>query len=328
MAVNKNALIRYKTLDKCFSNSYRKYYIDDLIEECTNVLRDYYGDTISVSRRQIIYDIDFMESDAGYEAPIMRIKDGRKKYFRYEDPNFTIQNKPLNQDEQLALDNALELLSRMKGIPGIDAIESIQTKLTDVKNHNTLHPIISFQENEFLLGLVHLISLYNYIKNKQAIKVRYKSFKAEIEQEYCISPYHLKQYNNRWFLFGWNHKDHFIQNLALDRFLQVEMGNDKYISSEINFVEYFEDIIGVSNNLEIEPVKIKIQLSENIIPYIKSKPIHETQIITDNLLKIEVKLNYELESVILSYGENMKVLEPIELVQNLKTRIDQLKDLY
>jgi len=41
-----------------------------------------------------------------------------------------------------------------------------------------------------------------------------------------------------------------------------------------------------------------------------------------------VKLNYELESVILSYGENMKVLEPIELVQSLKSRIKKLKELY
>jgi predicted DNA-binding transcriptional regulator YafY len=328
MAINKNALIRYKTLDKCFSNPYKKYFINDLIEECNNVLTEHYGNETTVSRRQILYDMDFMESNAGYEAPIIGIIDGRKKFYRYEDPNFTIQNKPLNQEEQLALENTLELLSRMKGIPGIDAIETIETKLTEVKDRNDTHTIISFQENEFLPGLNYLTALYNYIKNKQVIKVIYKSFKFETEQEYCISPYHLKQFNNRWFLFGWNHKENFIQNLALDRFIELEMGTDKYMECEINFVEYFEDIIGVSNNLEIEAVKIKIQLSDNIIPYIKSKPIHESQRIVENILQIEVKLNYELESVILSYGENMKVIEPLELINNLKQRIKLMKDFY
>lgn len=328
MAVNKNALIRYKTLDKCFSNPYRKYYIDDLIEECSIVLREHFGDDTSVSRRQILYDMEFMESYAGYDAPIIRLKDGRKVYYRYDDPNFTIQNKPLNHDEQLALENTLELLSRMKGIPGIDAIESIETKLTEVRDHNEMNPIISFQENEFLQGLNHLTSLYNFIKNKQVIKIIYKSFKFETEQEYCISPYHLKQYNNRWFLFGLNHDDNFIQNLALDRFVQFEMGSDKYIESEINFIDYFEDIIGVTNILDTEVVNVKIQLSDNIIPYIQSKPIHGSQKIKGNILTFQVKLNYELESLILSYGENMKVLEPLELVQRLKIRINNLKDFY
>ncbi|MFV0179780.1 WYL domain-containing protein [Empedobacter falsenii] len=328
MAVNKNALIRYKTLDKCFSNPYRKYYIDDLIEECSIVLRDHYGDATSVSRRQILYDMEFMESDAGYEAPIIGIKDGRKKFYRYEDPNFTIQNKPLNQEEQLALENTLELLSRMKGIPGIDAIENIEAKLNEVKDNKGNQKLISFEESEFLIGLEHLTPLYNFIKNNQTIKIVYQSFKTENEQEFCISPYHLKQFNKRWFLFGWNHKDQYLQNLALDRIQGIEINKETYIPTEVDFDEYFEDIIGVSNNIENKLVSVRIELSEHIIPYIKSKPIHGSQKIAENRLQIKVKLNYELESLILSYGENMKVIEPIELVQRLKERIEKLKDFY
>ena len=166
MAINKNALIRYKTLDKCFSNQFRNYYIDDLINECSIVLKELYGEDTSVSRRQILYDMEFMESDAGYEAPIIGIKDGRKKFYRYEDPNFTIQNKPLNQEEQLALENTLELLSRMKGIPGIDAIENIEAKLNEVKDNKGKQKLISFEESEFLIGLEHLTLKLMLLKNQ------------------------------------------------------------------------------------------------------------------------------------------------------------------
>ena len=328
MAVNKNALIRYKTLDKCFSNQYRKYYINDLIETCNQVLTDHYGVDTTVSRRQIFIDIDFMKSDAGYEAPIDSLKDGRKVYYRYEDLNFSILNKPLTQDEQLALENTVELLSRIKGISGLNALENLETKLIDVQNNSSIMNIISFEENEFLIGLEFLTPLYNFIKNKQTLSINYQPFRSDQVLEFIISPYHLKQYNNRWFLFGWNHHDNYIQNLALDRIKTLSIHNKVYKESSIDFDEYFEDIIGVTNDLSKEIEKVKIELSGNIIPYIKSKPIHGSQKVIDNILYLEVKLNYELESLILSYGENMKVLEPILLIDKLKERIQKMIEFY
>ncbi|MFV0156089.1 WYL domain-containing protein [Empedobacter falsenii] len=328
MAVNKNALIRYKTLDKCFSNSYRKFYINDLIEKCNEVLSDHYGEETTVSRRQIFLDIQFMKSNAGYEAPVESYKDGRKVYYRYDDPEFTIERKPFTNEERLTIENTIELFSRIKGIPGFDALDSIKTKLTEVKDNQSGNKMIDFEENEFLIGIEHLTPLYNYIKNKQVLRVVYQSFKSNELQEFIISPYYLKQYNNRWFLFGWNQKGEYIQNLALDRIKSIQSKNEPYIKSHIDFTEYFEDIIGVTNQIEKEVVKVKIRLSDNIIPYIKSKPIHGSQKIIDNILYLNVKLNYELEGEILSYGENMKVLEPLELINNLKQRINQLKDFY
>lgn len=224
MAVNKNALIRYKTLDQCFSNPYKQYFINDLIEKCNEVLSDHYGEEKSVSRRQIFLDIDFMRSDAGYEAPIVCYKVGRQGYYRYEDLQFTIQQKPLTNEEQLAIENTIELLSRMKGIPGLEGLESLETKLLDASNTSTQVKLISFEENEFLIGAEHLTPLYNFIKHKQVLSIQYKSFKQEQIQEFIISPYHLKQYNKRWFLFGKNHTTLELQNLALDR-IQSIMGS-------------------------------------------------------------------------------------------------------
>ena len=78
MATNKNAQLRYKALDQCFSNFYKKFYIDDLIEFCSKVLSDHYAKSMSVSRRQIFDDIDFMKSEAGFEAPIEPYKQNEK----------------------------------------------------------------------------------------------------------------------------------------------------------------------------------------------------------------------------------------------------------
>ncbi|MDQ0478155.1 YafY family protein [Chryseobacterium sp. MDT2-18] len=326
MATNKNAQLRYKALDKCFSNPYKKFFIDDLIAYCSQVLSEHYLEETTVSRRQILMDLGFMKSLAGYEAPIESYKDGRKTYYRYSEKDFSILKKPLNPSELNTLNEALETLSRMNSLPGFDWVNSLQTKLKsglDLDKNN--RQIISFEENEFLKGLGFLNVLYQYISQNQSAEITYKSFKSDAESQFTISPYYLKQYNNRWFLFGWNHQFGNIQNLALDRIINIENSNETFINNEIDFNDYFEDIIGVSNNLEENAVKISIKLSDNIIPYIISKPIHGSQKISGNILNLELKLNYELESLILSFGENIQVLEPFLLVEKIKERINKIK---
>ena len=329
MAQNKNAQIRYKALDKCFSNQFKRFYINDLIEYCSDVLTEHYATETTVSRRQIFDDIDFMKSEAGYDAPIESVKDGKKVFYRYWDPDFSILKKPLSSQEIGQLTEALETMSRLKNLPGFDWIEEIQTKINAGLNlQHSEKKVIDFEVNEFLKGIEFLSTLYQFILNKQPVVISYKSFKTETGSTFEISPYYLKQYNNRWFLFGWNHLGKHLQNLALDRIHSIEISQDSFIENQINFDDYFEDIIGVSNDLAKDPVTVLIALSENIIPYIKSKPIHGSQKINENILSLEVKLNYELEALILSYGENMQVIEPEELVNSLKNRISKINLLY
>lgn len=329
MASNKNSVIRYKALDKCFSNAFKKFYINDLIEYCSGILTEHYAQETTVSRRQIFDDMDFMKSEAGYDAPIKSVKDGRKVFYRYTDLDFSILKKPLNASELSTLNQALETLSRMNNIPGFDWVNTIQTKLNsglDIGNKEK--QIISFEENEFLKGVEFLNPLYEYILNKQCIEITYKGFSSERQNIFTVSPYYLKQYNNRWFLFGHNHQVEKIQNLALDRIIEIKNSKLESEESSIDFDEYFEDIIGVSNDLDLEPVKIQIELSDNILPYIQSKPIHGSQKINGNIIELFVKINYELVALLLSYGENMKVLAPVSIVKILKGKIDLMKKSY
>lgn len=329
MSQNKNAQIRYKALDKCFANPYKRYYINDLIEYCSNILSEHYAKETTVSRRQIFDDMDFMKSEAGYEAPIESVPDGRKVYYRYTDPEFSILKLPLNPSELSSLNEAMETLFRINNMPGFGWVSSIQAKLSSgiIKSENQ-RQFISFEDNEFLKGIEFLNPLYHNIANEQCLEVSYQGFTSARKNKFTISPYFLKQYNNRWFLFGHNHKVEKIQNLALDRIVEITPSKQTFEPCEIDFEDYFEDIIGVSNNLDENPVTVKIELSDSILPYIQSKPLHGSQHIKDNILKLEVKLNYELEAVILSYGENMKVLEPEFLKEKISSRIKMINNFY
>lgn len=322
MAQNKNAQIRYKALHKCFSNLYKKFYIEDLITFCSKVLTEHYVKDTTVSRRQIFADIDFMRSEAGFDAPVESYKEGRKVFYRYSDNEFSILKSPLNPAELNSLNEAMETLSRINNLPGFDWVNTMQAKLnSSINQSRSQRQIISFEDNEFLKGIEHLNPLYHHISNSQALDIKYWGFNSDKESSFSISPYYLKQYNNRWFLFGHNHGFEKNQNLALDRILEIEISKLTFKNCKIDFDEYFEDIIGISNDESKEAVNIKIELSQNIIPYISSKPIHGSQKILGNILTLELKLNYELESLILSFGENMQVLEPLTLVEKMKKRV-------
>ena len=109
MPANKNALIRYKTIDRCLRNPYRRWTIDDLVEACSDALYDMEGIVKGVSLRTVQGDLQIMRSDKlGYNAPI-EVYD--KIYYRYADPDYSISDTPLTDDDCTLLLRAIQLLN-------------------------------------------------------------------------------------------------------------------------------------------------------------------------------------------------------------------------
>lgn len=108
MPANKNALIRYKTIDRCLRNRFRRWTIDDLTEACSAALREMEGITKGVSVRTVQGDLQMMRSDKlGYNAPI-EVFD--RIYYQYADPNYSINGMPLTEDDCRLLRQAVEML--------------------------------------------------------------------------------------------------------------------------------------------------------------------------------------------------------------------------
>ena len=338
MATNKHALIRYHALDKCFSNFARRFYIEDLILACNDALYDFTGDSRysdslnpGISRRQVLVDIDFMESEAGWGALIDRVKDGRRVYYRYEDPEYTINNQPITDEEIAQLRETMLMLSRFKGLPQFEWIDSMITNLED-KFHlkSAGRSVIGLDGVAYADGIEYITPLFNAILNKTPLNIKYTTFNKK-SFDWIIHPYYIKQYNNRWFLIGLNN-DEFksITNVALDRIISIEQANAKFIENTLieDFDEYFEDIIGVRFPAECTIQNIILRFSQNRFPYIKAKPIHGSQKIKDTdagIITLDVIPNKELESILLSFGSDVEVLSPESLRNSIAQKI---KDTY
>lgn len=135
MPANKNALIRYKTIDNCLRNRYRRWTLDDLVEACSDALYDMEGITKGVCARTVQMDIQIMRSDKlGYNAPI-EVYD--RIYYRYADPDYSITEMPLSIEACKLIKKAIILLENKKDKNNEDTIQvlnKVQDRLKSILN--------------------------------------------------------------------------------------------------------------------------------------------------------------------------------------------------
>lgn len=337
MATNKNALVRYKILDNCFRNPGKRYFIDDLIAECENILLEIDPKSNGISRRQIFEDIAYMESNEGWSIELEKRRDGKKVYYRYSDMSFSINNMPLNEVEINQLKAAVDILTQFKGMPQFEWVNELVPKLKQgLAKDEASGIIMDFDNNKDLKGIEHLGPLYNAIFYQKVLIISYQPFENDVPFDVIIHPYFLKQYNNRWFLFGYNpDKEKYNWNLAIDRIISLkEITGQYHKNCKINWQEYFNDIIGVTKPDEAELEEVVLHFKGITGYYMITKPIHNSQEkpirIDENTIEISLKLmiNYELERLILSYADNVVVIKPEKLASQISKRLNNASNIY
>ncbi len=332
MASNKHAQIRYKVLDDCFSNFRRKFYFNDLMERCNEALRELYGDDHSgIKTRTLRSDINYMRtraSEAGVE--VETIDDGNGFYYRYSEPDFSIFRQGLGEDDLAQLKETILMLQRFKGMPNFDWMSELVVKLEDKLNLRGISKsVVGYDDNQEYTGLDWFQDIFDAIINKSVLRIQYKTF-SDVDYDWTIHPYYIKEYNNRWFLLGLNEEKGFIYNVALDRIENIEQVNKEYIPTEIDFETYFDDVIGVSI-LPNKKEAIRLQFSEHRFPYVMTKALHQSQRVVDvdnRIVEISVIPNNELEALILSFGKDVEILSPPLYRQQIQDIIRESYEKY
>ena len=335
MPVNRNALIRYRTIDNCLRNPYRKWTLEDLIDACSEALYEYEGIDKGVSRRTIQADIQIMRSDKlGYNAPIVVVD---RKYYTYAEREYSITNIPLTDQDLGKLTEVVEILRQFKGFTHFQELSGMVQRLED-KIHTSKtnqRSIIDFEKNENLKGLEHIDMIYRAIQNKQVLLIVYQSFKARQANSFTFHPFLLKEYRNRWFVLGKKKKGLSFLLLALDRIVDLTTSTDLLIDFDENEAyNFFKDVVGVTVNTGEQPQEVKLLIEPTNAPYVLTKPIHRSQKIVERkedgsiLIALFVQLNFELEREILGFGDYIEVISPSKLRQRIKEKLTQAIALY
>jgi predicted DNA-binding transcriptional regulator YafY len=332
MPANKEALVRYRAINRCLIERKRSSQ-DDLIDACTEAIGAH------VSWRTIAGDIKAMRTDEqlGYMAPIKNIRG--EGYF-YSDKNYSIDSIPLQKEELMAISFAAKLLKQYSQVELFSTFSGAVEKLSDkvdihIKENNTtdLGDVIGFEKSVTDGGSNYINEFLQHIRQETVVEIEYHSFSSNSIQTHILHPYFLKEYRNRWYVVGYHEERKRTITLALERIINMQPRYDhSYKPSSININSYYQHAVGVSV-LDKEPMLIRFELSEKEYRYIESQPIHQSQkaehsekgVVTVSLKAI---LNYELQSTLLAMWTQIKVVEPEELQDFLRRQAEDILKLY
>jgi predicted DNA-binding transcriptional regulator YafY len=286
-----------------------------MIDECSDVLGQ------PVSERQIREDLMNMKKafPEGYGADI---RNRRPRDYYYFDRNFSIDNLTLTADEVDALEFAGKLLEQFRGMEPFDQIPGAMQKIfnhvrirREMDEHQHGEYII-FEKVSAIKGLEFIEPLARAIRTKVVVTLIYRAYNRPRAYPQTIHPYLLKEYRNRWYIFGYNDYHEDLSLYSLDRVEKLEYDYAKdYKPCERPPKEYFENVIGVTRFAGTEPLQIRLKFTAHQAPYVLGQPLHASQQVVEQndeytIITLNVHESPELDIILLGWNKEVEVLEP------------------
>lgn len=188
---------------------------------------------------------------------------------------------------------------------------------------NDLSPYIDMEQRR-PQGTENLYGLLHAIKNNLQIKFSYQKFWNDEISQRVVEPYGIKEFKNRWYVLAKDNKDQVVKTFALDRLSELEITNHKYpFPDNYSIEKKFQYSFGIISSDDEAPQDIILSFEPFQGKYIKTLPLHNSQqILVDNETELRIKLRlfptHDLFMELLSFGNNMKVIEPKSLANNIK----------
>lgn len=329
MPLNKNAFNRYVIIDQCIKNNMRKAPSWENIQEA---IYDKLG--LEVSKSSIDKDIRSLRDEHG--APILF--DKQKGGYVYTDKNYSFRDTISEQDEWI-LDFAAAAMHVYGDGPLRKKFQKISKKMTrgtaDAGENNPAFGCLEVEGGHTKIDYQWLFELYRYTMNNEVVKIVYAPF-GRPKKEHVVSPYFLKQYRNRWYLIACSHEKKLTIIFALDRIEKLEKSKEKY-QYDRNFDRsgFLKHSFGLYHSHEFPPEKVRLLIGDKIAPYVLTLPWHSSQKVISHdknglLIELEIycKGNFDLISKILSYGEEVVVLGPHYLREEILNKANAMIEKY
>ncbi len=189
---------------------------------------------------------------------------------------------------------------------------------------------VHFEEKPYVLGGAHLQTILNAIIEHKKIDITYAKFFQDTASHYVLDPHVLKEYQGVWYVSGWLESAGEIRTFALDRIKSLDMTTKTFKRRpDFNHEQYFKEVIGITHPNNKKPLRILIEVKESLIPYLNILPLHGSQKIhADHQVEVHLIPNKEFFMRILSLGDQVKVIEPQSVVDELKEVLEKMSTFY
>lgn len=233
------------------------------------------------------------------------------------------RNYLIKKDSNFEIENFLNLLT-LSQMTSID--------LGNPKKWQEIQNVIQFDQIQQPKGLEHINDITSAILKRKLIQFDHFNFYTQKVTAYSIKPLLLKQYQYRWYVIGEIASGE-MRTFGLDRLQNLWVESETFPATSNKAIrQKFDQVIGLDFSNEV-PVNIKISSTPFQANYLKSVPLHKSQTIESESKK-EVIFNYqlipnfELIQKILMMADQVQVLEPKELKDQVKNLLNKALKKY
>lgn len=232
----------------------------------------------------------------------------------------------LPEDEDIAhFDTFLQLLERKERLGFLSP--------SNINWFNTSRYLL-LESNTYFQGIEKLPRIWEALQTKRIIRFMYQSYEQAKPKWRKVEPNLIVEERNRWYLIGWDEKVKSIRCFGLDRMYELQLGEDVF-TRDISkaFRDQKKQVIGITIHPELPEEEVILRFSAKEAPYVLAAPLHTSQQVIQETeanvdLKLQLKLNYELEREILGYGEEVEVIEPAHLREKIIGRLSKAIEAY
>jgi predicted DNA-binding transcriptional regulator YafY len=329
----KNALIRYRIIDRMLRNKYKPHPSKEALRSaCEDAL---FGSESGVHICASTIEKDLFTMKMEHDAPI-RYSKKNGGYF-YEDPDFSINDVPLSEDELASIRFAVSTLQQFREVPFFQqfgmAIDKIVDRVAVGEQSQEMSKYIQFEAAVSTGGNEYLPTLLEGIQAQKRVWFMYTSFQQQQAKPRKVSPLFLKEYRNRWYLICFDLQKQDISTFALDRMTELQLLDEAaQIPADFNATEYFRDAIGIT---AFKGAALRIVLKADAIAarYIETQAFHQSQKLLEkqdaySIFELRILVTEEFIRSLLGYAGEVEVLEPESLRSTLKERAQALLKRY
>lgn len=187
-------------------------------------------------------------------------------------------------------------------------------------------------------GQIFLQTIIEAMKENRVLNITYHSYWKDEEYNFDVEPFCVKLFKQRWYMVGLSTDEYFRKQgpkiYSLDRIHYMCKTDDTFTMPEDwNGEDFFAGCFGIIADQRIPYQTVKLKVTESQANYIRDLQLHESQQEIErndeySIFTYYLRPQYDFIQEILSNGEDMEVLEPLSLREDIAGMIKRMNNYY
>ena len=187
-------------------------------------------------------------------------------------------------------------------------------------------------------GQQYLQPIIEAMKENRVINITYHSYWKDEENNFDVQPYCVKLFRQRWYMVARSTYPFYFEQgpriYSLDRIQHLHKTDETFVMpKDWDANEYFADSFGIIADQRIDSQTVKLKVSAGQANYIRDLQMHESQEEIErneeySIFAYRLRPTYDFMQEILKNGEDIEVLEPLWLREEMAGIIQRMWNKY